>query len=65
MSKKRAWDMRDQDPSSIQGKDAKDTPMLNNTTAREANATGTNTLKEYRTKHPAFGRLGVRGHGSA
>lgn len=43
------------------GRDVKDTNQLN-TTARERNATGTNTQKRHTTKHKAYGALGGQGH---
>lgn len=43
--------------------DVKDTKMLN-TTAREKNQTGDNPLTEYTSKHPAYGKLGIRSKAS-
>jgi hypothetical protein len=43
------------------GRDVKATQQLA-TTARETNATGTNTQKRDTTKHKPFGALGGQGH---
>lgn len=43
------------------GRDVKDTKQLS-TTARETNATGTNTQKRHTTKHKPFGPGGGQGH---
>jgi hypothetical protein len=43
------------------GRDVKDTNQLS-TTARERNATGTNTQKRATTKHKSLGALGGQGH---
>lgn len=43
------------------GRDVKATNQLS-TTAREANATGTNTQKRATTKHKPYGELGGKGH---
>ena len=43
------------------GRDVKATNQLS-TTARETNATGTNTQKRATTKHKPFGQGGGQGH---
>lgn len=62
MATNRNMNLRDWQPTESDAKNVEDTKMLN-TTAREVpdHVNATNENKEYTSKHPDFGMLGVTG----